>query len=285
MLKDKDGQQYSLQKPNPLLSGSSEPWEETELVIHNTENVGANLKSREKVEKELKHKEQAPVERTTNTQTPAHETTEHSEEPAEVTDAVSANLESIGEEELAIKNPDGSLYEPGGDLKQFDPNNPDQDLIHAIDQELINLSGSPVYYYKVHIDENNYDDLYMESRNKIRAQHAVELYAHWIPISPTNDMGVYGLDSPDEMTFNFNVRVFRDETGDDLPQVGALIYTPFDKNWWELIQYNHGENESEFKLWGKYRFACLCRKYQESDTDVEPTRPEPNQAARDIIIR
>lgn len=246
MLKSRNGREYRLTKPNPLTREMSEPWKEEELVLYNSEHVGSSFKR-------------------------------------EIGDG-DANLDRIGED-LAIRNQDGSLYELKGDLRMFDPANPDQDLMHSIDQEDIELSGSPIYYYKVFIDDNNYDDLYMESRNKVRAQHAVELYAHWEPVTPTNDLGSFGIDSPDEVTFSFNIREFKEKTGDDLPDVGALIYTPFDKNWWEIIQYNHGGAGEGFKIWGKYRFAVLTRKYQESMTDVEPTRPEPSQGARDIIIR
>lgn len=246
MLKTNDGNIYRLRKPNPLMEAQGIPWEDSELVFYNLDGIGT-----------------LDIPRS---------------EPG------SANLEKIGEESM-LRNQDGTPYQLEGNLKTFDTENVDQDLIHSVDQEAIELSGSPIFYYKVFIDESNYDDLYMESRNKIRVQDGIELYAQWEPVTPTNDMGVFGIDSPDEVTFNFNIRDFREKVGDDIPKVGALIYTPFDKNWWEIIQYNHGVEDGDFKLWGKYRFAVLARKYQESMTDEEPTRPKPNSSAQDIVIR
>lgn len=247
MLKDREGRKLELRHPNPLMESQNRIWGEAEtLQSFNLEKIGVFVEP------------------------PAKEG--------------GANLEKIGEE-LVIRNQDGTPYKLEGNLKLFDPKNVDQDLMHSIDAECIQLSGSPVFYYRIYIDQSNYDDLYQESRNKVRKQQGIELIAHWEPVTPQNDLGVFGIDSPDEVVFSFNIREFKDKTGNDLPVVGSLIYTPFDKNWWEIIQIGHGKEGGDFQIWGKYRFQVLARKYQESITDEEPTRPEPNQAARDIIIR
>lgn len=252
MLKGKSGKEYKLPHPNPLMEGQEVP-EEEPAESYNFDNLG----------------NEDPEEL----------------EPLSEGHSGDTNLDRIGEPLEVIRKQDGTPYILNGDMKIWDTENPDQDLMHSIDQENVELSGSPIYYYKVTIDEGNYDSLYMESRNKVRRQTGIELMANWEPVTPVNEMGSFGIDSPDEIVFNFNVREFREKVGEDLPTVGALIYTPFDKNWWEVIQYNHGAAGEDFHLWGKYRFAILARKYQESQTDQEPTRPEPNQAGRDITIR
>ena len=247
MLKTREGKDFQLSAPNPLAKNQGAPWTEEVLQSFNMEQVGDCIKEIE-----------APK--------------------------GNANLEKIGDD-MVLRKQDGTPLKLEGNLKLFDTKNVDQDLMHSIDQEVIELSGSPVFYYKVYIDQSNYDSLYGESRNKIRRQDGIELIAHWEPVTPTQDLQTFGIDSPDEVMFSFNIRQFKDITKDDLPINGALVYTPFDKNWWEIIQVNYGKDSEDFKIWGKYRFSVLARKYQESITDEEPTRPEPNKAARNIIIR
>ena len=50
-------------------------------------------------------------------------------------------------------------------LNLFDQTNQDINLFNMVDDEIIKLSGSKFYFYKYY-QSDDYDEVYMESRNK-----------------------------------------------------------------------------------------------------------------------
>ena len=173
----------------------------------------------------------------------------------------------------SILNPDGSKFELAGTLQQFDPENSEHDLFNLWDQEVIEIGGSPLFYYEIFINVSNIDSLYAEARDKIWSQCPVCVHGYYEPTHSQNHMGVFGLDSPDEMMFEFNYRHVLNTLG-HAPKIGARIYSPHKRENWVVIQ----RNVEVFKLWGEVRLQVMCGRFQESLTTGEGkvTQREPD---------
>lgn len=165
---------------------------------------------------------------------------------------------------MAIKNPNGSIYKPTGTLEQFDPESPELDLFNVWDQEVIEIGGTPLFYYDVFININNIDELYVEARDKIYCQTPIQIYGYYDPIPSQNMMGVFGIDSPDEMMFEFNYQHVLKKLG-HAPKIGSRIFSPHKRENWMVIQ----RNVEVFKLWGELRLQVMCIRFQESLTTGE----------------
>lgn len=165
---------------------------------------------------------------------------------------------------MAIKNPDGSTYKPTGSLQQFDPENKEHELFNIWDQEAIEIGGTPLEYYEVFINVNNIDELYVESRDKIWSQHPVCIYGYYDPIPSQNAMGAFGIDSPDEMMFEFNYQHVLKTLG-HAPKIGSRIFSPHKREHWVVVQ----RGVEVFKLWGELRLQVMCGRFQESLTTGE----------------
>jgi hypothetical protein len=165
---------------------------------------------------------------------------------------------------MAIYNPDGSEYKPSGSLAQFDPKNPEFNVFNVWDQEAIEMGGTPLYYYEVFINVNNIDELYVEARDKIYSQFPVIIHGYYEPIPCTNTLGTFGIDSPDEMMFEFNYRHVLKTLG-HAPKIGARIFSPHKSENWIVIQ----RNTEVYKLWGELRLQVMCQRFQESLTTGE----------------
>lgn len=175
---------------------------------------------------------------------------------------------------MAIRNTDGSIYSPSGSLQQFDPTNVEHDLFSLWDQEAIEMGGSPIQYYDLFINIQNIDELYVEARDKLWSQIPTCIYGYYDPMPSSNMMGMFGIDSPDEMMFEFNYRHVINTLG-SVPKIGARIMTPQKGENWVIIQ----RNVEVYKLWGQLRLQIMCMRFQESLTTGEgkvtqPRRPD-----------
>ncbi len=175
---------------------------------------------------------------------------------------------------MVILNPDGSRYQLSGTLQQFDPENTEHDLFNVWDQEVIEIGGSPIFYYEVFINLSSIDELYVEARDKIYSEHPICLHGYYDPQPSENMMGMFGIDSPmKEMMIEFNYRHVLKTLG-HAPKIGARIYTPHKRENWIVIQ----RNVEVFKLWGEIRLQVLCNRFPESLTTGEGrvTQREPD---------
>lgn len=163
-----------------------------------------------------------------------------------------------------LRDSNGKPYQLTGSIAQFDPENPDHDLINLWDQEQIELGGTPIFYYEVHIQRQGIDPLYREDRTKIFSPCPVQLYGLYEPIPSQNFMNMFGLDGPDEMQFEFNYRAVLKAIGHP-PKIGSRLFTPHLRENWQIIQRNLGE----FKFWGALRLTIIAQRFQESTTTGE----------------
>jgi len=168
-----------------------------------------------------------------------------------------------------ICKPDGTPYTTLGSRQQFDDSAPEHALFNQWDQEAIRMGGTPIYYYEMFISSNTIDPMYLEARGKLFSNNPVELWGLYEPIPAQNAQTAFGIDAPDEMTFEFNYRATLDAIGYP-PKIGSRLFTPFLKENWVIIQRALGE----FKMWGVVRLNLICQRYQESTTTGEGKIPQ-----------
>jgi len=165
---------------------------------------------------------------------------------------------------MTVYNADGSVYQLSTN-QQFDPVGTEQDLFNLWDQEIIQIAGSPIYYYDLFLNLSDIDELYVEARNKVWSPCSICLYALYDPIPSQNFQGVFGIDSPnDEIMLEFNYRSVLKTLGKP-PKIGGRIFTPHKRENWVIIQ----RNVQAFKLWGELRLQVMCRRFQETLTTGE----------------
>ena len=169
-----------------------------------------------------------------------------------------------------IRNCDGTPYKPTGTLQQFDPESREQSLFNQWDSEVIELGGSPIFYYELFLQKQTIDPLYREDRGKIWSDKPYKLFGFYEPIPAQNYMNAFGLDAPDEMKFEFNYRTVLKTIGHP-PKLGSRLFTPHKREHWVIVQRAVGE----FKMWGEIRLILMCQRFQESVTTGEGKVTQP----------
>lgn len=175
---------------------------------------------------------------------------------------------------MTIKNCDGTPYQLSGSLDLFDPQSPDHALVSSFDSQLINIAGTPIFYYEVFIQTHNtLDRLYREDRGKIFSNNPIQLRGYYEPIPSQNFLNQFGVDSPDELQIQFNYNDVLKAIGHP-PKVGSRIFTPLKSENWVVIQRNAGD----FFLYDQLRLTLIVQRFQESVTTGEGrvTQKRPN---------
>lgn len=161
-----------------------------------------------------------------------------------------------------LRNLDGSPYRVSGELRVFNGSeNREKDLLSSYDAEIIRINGAPLLYYEYLADANSIDPQYLEARSAIFNPEPVTLYAYYDPITSQNYQTMFGVDSPNMITFELNYQAAVGAIG-HLPRVGSRLYTPHRGENWEVIQ----RGAADWKLWGQIRLVLECRQFQESLT-------------------
>jgi len=170
-----------------------------------------------------------------------------------------------------LRNTDGTPYKLG-DLKLYDPCKPDYELMNKWDEEIIERSGSPIYYYEIFINVSSIDPLYREARDKLFSPNPIEFHAIYEPISSQFYQDEFGIGSPDEVVFECNKSSVLNKIN-HFPKPGSRIFSPHRRENWEIIQCKTGD----FHYWSEFRLSILCKRYQESITtqNGQVTREDP----------
>jgi hypothetical protein len=163
-----------------------------------------------------------------------------------------------------LRDCNGRPYKTLGSLQQFDPENNVHNLFNLWDQEAIKIGGSPIMYYECLINFTTIDKLYGEARDKLFSSSPIQLWGFYEPVPSQNYQNTFGIDSPEEMVFEFNYRAVLTAIGHP-PKRGSRLFTPHKRENWIVIQPNMGE----WKMWGELRIQLLCQKFQESITSGE----------------
>jgi len=153
----------------------------------------------------------------------------------------------------------------GTPLSFYDPNNPDVNLFNLIDDEIIRISGSPLYYFKQLVKED-FDDVYLEARNKTVMSEPITVHGHYEPSVVEETLSKFGIEVTNDQMFVFN-KSYIESALNDSPQIGDQI-----KPYFQNIKYEVTEvQEDSFELYGVYHTVVTAKILRDSqDTVNEP---------------
>ena len=151
-------------------------------------------------------------------------------------------------------------------LSLFDRNSNDLELFNLVDDELIKLSGSKIYYYKAYIDDS-YDKIYLETRNRVLSKTPITLWASFDPKVIEEEMNEFGLELTNDQIFVFNKSYIETNIGRP-PKEGDVIKTTFQNIKYEIFEVQ----EDSFEGYGSYHYNCFAKVLRDTDEIVD----EPN---------
>lgn len=151
----------------------------------------------------------------------------------------------------------------GSPLSLFDPTNPDINLFNLIDDEYIKLSGSRVKIFKYY-QSVEYDDVYLESRNKPILSEPITVFAHYEPTILEEELTNFGIELTNDKIFIFNKSYIERKIGRPLIP-GDQILPEFQNQRYEIFEVQ----EDEFHGYGVYHLTCSAKLLRDS-ADVQP---------------
>lgn len=143
-------------------------------------------------------------------------------------------------------------------LNLFDLNNPDINFFNAIDDEIIKLSGSKLYYYKFYRDEN-FNNVYMESKNKPIAKEPIVVHGSYDPKVIEETLTNFGIELTNDQLFIFN-RAYIEKKLNRLPIPGDIIKPQFQEIKYEVTE----AQEDSFEIYGVYHIVCTASILRET---------------------
>lgn len=148
------------------------------------------------------------------------------------------------------------------ELSLFDQNNQDINLFNLVDEELIRISGSKINYYKF-IQSKEFDDVYMEQRNKPITSLPIVVYGHYDPRPIEEHLNEFGLELTSDQSFTFN-KSYIDRKLGRAPHSGDVIQPQFQTVRYEVVEVQ----EDSFEVYGVYHYICTA-KVQRDSKDVQ----------------
>ena len=156
-------------------------------------------------------------------------------------------------------------------LSLYDKNNPDINLFNMLDEENIRLSGSKIKVYKF-LRDSNYDDVYMEGRNKVISKKPVMLWGHYTPEVLEEVLGQFGIELTDDQLFNFNLSYSEAKLGRRL-MPGDILEPEFQNRKYEVFEVQ----EEAFDIYGVYHLVCHSKLLRDSPDVVDEPEVELEQ--------
>ena len=157
-------------------------------------------------------------------------------------------------------------------LNFYDTENPDITLFNFIDDELIRLGGSKLFFYKFERDEG-YDDIYLEYKNKPIRKQPIIVWGHYEPTEIEEDLNQFGIELKNDQLFVFNKSYIERKLGRSaIP--GDVIKPAFQEMKFDIFEVQ----ESSFEVYGVYHLLCHARLLRDNesnqDTTVENNKPK-----------
>jgi len=152
-----------------------------------------------------------------------------------------------------------------GELNFFDLANPDINLFNLVDEEMIRISGSPLLYYPYIPSQSNYDEVYMEERNKPISKEPIEIYGHYEPKVVEEVLSQFGIELTNDQLFVFN-KSYIDQKIIGGIKVGSVIKPKFQNMKFEIFEVQ----EESFEIYGVYHLVCSGKLLRDS-SDVQDT--------------
>ena len=152
-----------------------------------------------------------------------------------------------------------------GELNFFDPANPDINLFNLVDDEMIKISGSEILYYQYVQGDDQYDEVYMEARNKPLAKEPVLIYGHYEPKVLEENLTQFGIELTNDQIFVFNKTYLEQRIRGHL-KPGDVLQPKFQNQKYELIEVQ----EDSFEIYGVFHLICAAKLLRDS-ADVQDT--------------
>jgi len=149
-------------------------------------------------------------------------------------------------------------------LNLFDPSNPDINLFNSIDAEAIRLSGSKMYLYKYYQSEGNYDEVYMEDRQKTISREPITVMGHYEPSVLEEHLSQFGIELTNDQLFTFNKSYIESIVGRTLIP-GDIIKPYFQNQKYEIIEVQ----EDSFESYGVYHLIATAKLLRDSESTVD----------------
>jgi len=140
------------------------------------------------------------------------------------------------------------------ELSLFAPDNPDINLLNLIDDEIIRLAGSKLLYYKYHQVDNDFDDVYMEQRNKPISTDPVIVYGHYEPRALEQNLTQFGIELQNDQVFIFNMDYILRRLG-RRPHPGDVVMPKFQEQKYEIFEVQ----EDSFEVYGVFHLSCSAK--------------------------
>ena len=138
-------------------------------------------------------------------------------------------------------------------LSLYDQNNPDINLFNLIDDEIIRLSGSKIYYHKYN-GRDDYDPVYLESRDKSIAKQGILVFGHYDPKVLEESLTQFGIELTSDQIFVFNKSYIERKIG-RLPIPGDILKPGFQNQSYEIFEVQ----EDSFEAYGVYHVNCSAK--------------------------
>ena len=150
-------------------------------------------------------------------------------------------------------------------LDMFDQQNADINLLNLVDEEMIRLGGSKMYFYKYY-QTQDYDPVYMESRSKPIAKQAIAIYGHYDPVSMSEELTQFGIELKNDQLFTFNKSYIERKLGRPVI-AGDVVKPAFQNQRYEIFEVV----EDSFEAYGVYHLVCSAKLLRDSsDIQDEP---------------
>tara|TARA_R110000796_G_scaffold134271_8_gene249993 strand:- start:510 stop:1109 length:600 start_codon:yes stop_codon:yes gene_type:complete len=157
------------------------------------------------------------------------------------------------------------LEDTDGQLNFFDPANPDINLFNLVDDEMIKISGSQILYYQYVQGDDQYDEVYMEARNKPVSKQPILVYGHYEPKVLEENLTQFGIELTNDQLFVFNKTHMEQRIRGHL-KPGDVLQPKFQNQKYEIIEVQ----EDSFELYGVYHLVCAAKLLRDS-ADVQDT--------------
>tara|TARA_R110002051_G_scaffold1143_9_gene5843 strand:+ start:8061 stop:8663 length:603 start_codon:yes stop_codon:yes gene_type:complete len=157
------------------------------------------------------------------------------------------------------------IEEAGGELNFFDPANPDINLFNMVDDEMIRISGSEIFYYPYMQGDSQFDEVYMEERNKPIAREPITVYGHYEPKVLEETLSQFGIELTNDQIFVFN-KSYMEQRIKGYLKAGDVLQPRFQNQKYEVFEVQ----EDSFEIYGVYHLVCSAKLLRDSE-DVQNT--------------
>lgn len=147
-------------------------------------------------------------------------------------------------------------------LNLFDQDNADINLFNLVDDEIIRLGGSKFLFYKYY-HSDDYDEVYMESRNKPISKTPIVVHGHYDPVSLSENLTQFGIELQNDQLFTFNKSYIEKKLGRSVI-AGDIIEPEFQNQRYEIFEVV----EDGFESYGVYHLVCSAKLIRDSN-DVQ----------------